>query len=276
MNPWLETSVAGFLSIIGILLAVALAKCPRIVWTITYFLCLAVIIIFGVERYVVGLDFIPPFSWVVTGHTRYILAAFAVPILIVTPATKLPRRRDQLFLRIFTIIFLIGFVIFPFFLTALARNKLTALQTKIDPNGICLQQTAYTCGPAAAVTALRKLGISADEGQLAIWSETSQFGTTPDELAAVIRTHYASDGVEVRYQRFRQVSDLAQPSATLAVVKYDFLTDRFVAVLSLTDKTVTVGDPLTGKMVYSYDDFAKLWRFSGIALDRIPFPPVTE
>ena len=154
----------------------------------------------------------------------------------------------------------------PFFLPALVRNSLAALATKIDPDGVCLQQTSYTCGPAAAVTGLRKLGIPAEEGQLAIWTQTSQFGTTPDAIAEALRSHYGAIGLEVRYQRFQQVADLNQPGVTLAVVKYDFMVDHFVAVLGITDQEVIVGDPLSGKTIYSCKDFAKLWRFCGISL----------
>ena len=266
MNPWLETGGAVLLALCGVALALRLAKLPQPCWIPAYLLSLAVVCIFGLERYTVGLEFVPPFSWVAAGRTRYILAAFAGPILILTPAAKLPRRRDKVLLRIFTGLFLLSFVVMPFFLPALVRNNLAALATKIDSDGICMQQTSYTCGAAAAVTGLRKLGIPAEEGQVAIWSQTSQFGTTPDAIADALRSHYGADGLEVRYQRFQQVADLKQPGVTLAVVKYDFMVDHFVAVLGLTDQEVIVGDPLSGKAIYSYKDFAKLWRFCGISL----------
>jgi len=266
MDPWLETGGAVALSLCGVSLALWLAKLPQQYWISAYLLSLAVVCIFGLERYTLGLEFVPPFSWVAAGRTRYILAALAGPILILTPAAKLPRHRDRLFLGIFTGLFLLGFVVMPFFLPALARKNLSALATKIDPDGVCLQQTEYTCGPAAAVTGLHKLGLPAEEGQLAIWSQTSQYGTTPDAMADALRSHYGDEGLEVRYQKFQKVSDLKQPGVTLAVVKYDFMVDHFVAVIGITDDEVTVGDPLNGKMIYSYSEFAKLWRFCGITL----------
>jgi predicted double-glycine peptidase len=267
MNPWLETGGAVLLALCGVVLSLQLAKLPQRCWISTWLLSLAVVCIFGLERYTVGLEFVPPFSWVVAGRTRYILAAFAAPILILTPAAKLPRRRDKVFLRIFTGLCLLSFVVMPFFLPALVRNNLAALTTKIDPDGVCLQRTSYTCGPAAAVTGLRKLGLPAEEGQLAIWSHASQFGTTPDAIVDALCSHYGADGLEVRYQRFRQVADLKQPGVTLAVIKYDFMVDHFVAVLGITDQDVIVGDPLSGKTIYSWKDFAKLWRFCGITLN---------
>jgi predicted double-glycine peptidase len=266
VDRWLETGGAVLLALCGVALALRLAKLPQRCWIPAYLLSLAVVCIFGLERYTVGLEFVPPFSWVAAGRTRHVLAAFAAPILILTPAARLPRRRDKVFLRIFTGLCLLSFVVMPFFLPALIRNRLAALATKIDPDGVCLQQTSYTCGPAAAVTGLRKLGLPAEEGQLAIWTHTSQFGTTPDAIADALRAHYGADGLEVRYQQFKKVEDLKQPGVTLAVVKYDFMVDHFVAVLGITDQEVIVGDPLSGKTTYSYKDFAKLWRFCGISL----------
>jgi predicted double-glycine peptidase len=50
----------------------------------------------------------------------------------------------------------------PFLVPALIKERLSNLTTRLDSNGICYQSTDYTCGPAAAVTALRRLGLQAD------------------------------------------------------------------------------------------------------------------
>jgi predicted double-glycine peptidase len=233
-----------------------------------YLMALAILCLFGIERYTVGLELVPPFCWVAAGRLRYVLAAFVGPVLLLTPAAKLPRRRDKALIGTFAGLFLIGFVCLPLLLPALVRPVLAALSTKIDPDGVCIQQTSYTCGAAAAVTGLRRLGLDAQEGQLAIWSHTSQFGTTPDELAAALESHYKREGLAVRYRRFKSVAELREASVTLAVVKYDMMTDHFVTVLGVTDQAVIIGDPLSGRAEYSYDDFAKVWRFSGVTLSR--------
>ena len=106
MNPWLETAGAVILALCGMALAHGLSKLPQRFWISAWLLSLGVVCIFGVERYTMGLEFVPPFSWVAAGRTRYILAAFTGPILILTPAAKLPRYRDRVFLRIFTGLFL--------------------------------------------------------------------------------------------------------------------------------------------------------------------------
>lgn len=270
MNPWLETGGVILMVLLGVATALQISKLPTVIWAGAYLLAFVVVILFGIERFTVGLEFVPPFSWVAAGRTRYVLAAFAAPILILTPAAKLSRPREKVFLQIFTGIFLLGFVVMPFVLPALIRPTLASLSTRIDRTGVCLQQTGYTCGPAAAVTGLRALGLSAEEGQLAIWSQTSEFGTDPDALASALRSHYAARGLEARYRSFEHVADLKEAGITLAVVKYSFMTDHFVAVLGVTNQEVTVGDPLNGKTVYSSEDFEKQWRFCGISLKLTP------
>jgi hypothetical protein len=55
---------------------------------------------------------------------------------------------------------------------------------RVDGDGVCRQSSHYTCGPASAVTVLRKLGLPAEEGEIAILSHTSALtGTEPDVLA---------------------------------------------------------------------------------------------
>ena len=139
----------------------------------------------------------------------------------------------------------------------------------MDRNGICLQTTDFTCGPAAAVTALRKLGLPAEEGQIAILSCTSsQEGTPEDMLADGLNRQYAAQGLSATCRAFKSVAELKQAGLTLAVIKYGFMVDHWVAVLNVTDSEVIVGDPLGGQDRLSYEDFAKKWRFIGIVLQR--------
>ncbi len=94
--------------------------------------------------------------------------------------------------------------VFPFLAPAFNRNQLATLQTRINGEGICLQNTDYTCGPAAAVTALRKLGLPAEEGRIAIASCTSsETGTPADILAETLQAEYGKDGLTAQYRTFK-------------------------------------------------------------------------
>jgi len=119
------------------------------------------------------------------------------------------------------------------------------------------------------VTALRKLGLPAEEGEIAILSgTTSSTGTPPDFLAAALQKRYGRDGLIVEYRAFKDVSELRQAGLTLAVIKFSFLVDHYVTVLQVTDSQVIVGDPLGGVDFLSYDEFRGKWRFTGVVLKR--------
>jgi len=66
-----------------------------------------------------------------------------------------------------------------------------------------------------------------------------------------------------------RLPELKQAGLSVAVIKFDFLEDHYVTILSVTDREVVAGDPLNGLVTYSYDDFAKVWRFSGVVLGRL-------
>ena len=149
------------------------------------------------------------------------------------------------------------------------RPALSQLRTKIDEHGICLQTTDYTCGPASAVTALHKLGLPAEEGQIAILSCTSaQEGTPTDMLAGALNRHYGADGLTAQCRAFHSVAELKEAGLTLAVIKFGFLVDHWVTVLKVTDSAVIIGDPLGGREQFTYGEFAERWRFVGIVLHR--------
>ncbi len=110
-----------------------------------------------------------------------------------------------------------------------------------------LQSTPYKCGPAATVTALLRLGLPADEGELAALAFTSPaIGTAADILALTLRKRYGKDGLVVSLGSFRSAGELQRTGPTLAVVKLSFLIDHYVAVLEVTENEVIVGDPLAG------------------------------
>lgn len=139
----------------------------------------------------------------------------------------------------------------------------------MDADGICLQNTDYTCGPAAAVTALRKLGVPANEGEIAILARTSPaFGTMPDILAETLQKRYGNVGVICTYRGFKNLDELKQSGLTLVVVKYNWLLDHYVAVLSVTDNAVIVGDPLNGLEELTPAEFTAKWRFQGVTVKR--------
>jgi hypothetical protein len=124
----------------------------------------------------------------------------------------------------------------PFLFPALIKDALSNLTTTINSNGICYQSTDYTCGPAAAVTALRRLGLSANEGELAVLSYTSPIaGTLPTCLTSALQERYGTEGLKCQYRYFDSITQLRNAGITLAVVKDGFMNSHCVTVLGVSD-----------------------------------------
>jgi len=269
LNPWLETLGACLLAGLGVLLGYWFSRLPKPYWLLGYFIPLVVVIMIGSTRRYSALEFIPPMSWLVAGRTEYALGGFIGTMILTTPLSRVPHPRDRIMVMIFMVMLVALSSVWPFLAPAFNRNYLFALQTKIDADGICRQSTEYNCGPAAAVTALRKLGFPAEEGPIAIAAHTSNaIGTPPDLLHHALRKLYPTNGLVCEYRHFKSVSDLTNGGITLAVIKFGLLVDHYVAVLEVTDREVVVGDPFAGKAIYTPEQFARKWRYAGVVLKR--------
>jgi predicted double-glycine peptidase len=227
------------------------------------------ICLFGVAFNVPAVMFAPPISWMMVGLKKFAVFGFVAAMVLTTPLSRLRSHRDRslVFLLMAAIVFYMS--VWPFLAPAFDRNQLAHLLTRVDNNGVCEQTTDYTCGPAAAVTALRKLGLPAEEGTIAILSCTSnQEGTPTDLLADALQKEYGKDGLTATCRVFKNISELKQAGITLAVIKYGFMVDHWVTVLEVRDSEVVIGDPLGGLRRLPYDQFLKQWRFIGIVLQR--------
>jgi predicted double-glycine peptidase len=270
MNPWLETIGVVLVALLGIAIGRAFSGIRRPFWTLGYFLPLALIVVLATPRYAGSLAFVPPFYWL-TGRTKFIILCLAVTTGLTTPMSRLPRKCERFMTCILMTVVVTWFSILPFLVPALIKGRLLNLKTTVNSEGVCFQTTDYTCGPAAAVTALGKLGLPAQEGEIAVLSHSSPVtGTLPRCLYAALQNRYGADGLKCRYRRFNSLDELKDAGVTLVVVKDTFLSDHCVAVLEVSDQMVTVADPTSGKMAIPCKQFEKIWRFSGIVLKRDP------
>jgi ABC-type bacteriocin/lantibiotic exporter with double-glycine peptidase domain len=53
-----------------------------------------------------------------------------------------------------------------------------------------------------------------------------------------------------------------------AIVKFSFMIDHYVAVLSVTETDVTIGDPLAGLRTCTPEEFEKEWRGCAIVIEK--------
>jgi len=269
MNPWFETAGVVLIAVLGVFLGGVFSGLRKPYWLLGYFLPFVLITILVLVRCNNMLCFVQPFCWVAAGRVKFVIISFVVTMGLTVPLSRLPRKCERILVYILMAGVVTWFSILPFLVPALIKNHLSNIKTRLGSNGICFQTTDYTCGPAAAVTALGRLGLSAHEGEIAVLSHTSPVaGTLPTCLSSALQSRYGPVGLKCRYRRFDSIKQLRNAGLTLAMVRDAFLLDHCLAVLEVSDHTITVADPVAGTKLMSHEQFEKIWRFSGIVLER--------
>jgi predicted double-glycine peptidase len=206
---------------------------------------------------------------IAASRLRFTLLAFAVTLGLTAPLVQLRSFISRFVTCVIMSVFITILVSLPFLGPAMIQRDLSAVQTRFDMDGVCRQTQPFTCGPAAAVTALNRLGVQAAEGELALQSRTSPIiGTSPWNLYQTLKTNYKSEGIECSFLHLSSIDQLAPDAILLAVVRDAPTTDHCVAVLGVGENTVTVADPVAGLVYIPRDSFNHLWRNCGILLHR--------
>jgi predicted double-glycine peptidase len=156
------------------------------------------------------------------------------------------------------ILFVLVFI--PFMKPVLSPIDLDRLKSEC-PGDVCLQSSESSCGPASAATLLRNLGMQASERELARESFTYRGGTENWYLARALRNRGLNARVTVR-----EVNTGSLRALSVAGVILQGGEGHFVAVLSDDSETVTLVDPLSGKMMIKKSELAKRYRFTGFFL----------
>lgn len=271
MNPWLETAGVILITALGIIIGRFSSGLRKPYWILGYILSCILILILLMARIKNELYFIQPFSWMAAGRTRYIILSLSISMGLTIPLSRLPYKWEKILVFVLMIGLITWSSILPFMVPALIKDHLSNLTTRFDKNGICRQTTQYTCGPAAAVTALEKLGLNADEGEIAVLSHTSPVaGTLPSLLCSALQNRYGAEGLKCKYRRFDSIEQLRKTGITLVIVKDTFFMDHCLVVLEVLDHAVAIADPVTGTKIIPYENFEKIWRYSGIVMERSP------
>ncbi len=269
MSPWLETTGVVLLALLGIFAGHRISRLRRPHWAWGYFISLALIALLLVATYISLRVYIPLLAWISAGRTRFIILCLSVTLGSTTLIGRLRRQYEKMLVSILMVAVVIWSSVLPFLLPALMRNDLKRLPTVVTSDDVCLQSTDYTCGPAAAVTALRRLGLHAHEGEIAVLSHTNPIGgTMPWSLYKAIQSRYADTGVDCQFRYFESIDQLRQAPAALVVIRDAFLLDHCVAVLDVSEDMVTLADPVLGRLRMSHKQFEQIWRFYAIVLSR--------
>ena len=269
MGGWFETVAVILIAFASAAAGRAFSRLRNPHWGWGYFIPLALLGLLLLSTYISSITFLPVFAWVSAGRLRFIIIGLAVTMGSMTLIGRLNRRFEKALVFVMMLAVTVWSTVLPFLMPALLKNDLARLPTLLDSDNVCVQSTPYTCGPAAAVSALYQLGLPAHEGELAILSHSSPvIGTLPWCLYKAIEDRYAANGLSCQFRHFDSISQLREADVTLAVVKDAFMLDHCVAVLKVGDKTVTIADPVLGQTQISYKAFANMWRFYGISLKR--------
>jgi hypothetical protein len=206
-----------------------------------------------------------PFSWAVDADWNPMWMTVVVAGLFAILIPRLPPRRGRAGARVAMGVLVVYYGLLPGAMVLGTRPALGRVRTVVDKNEVCRQTTAYTCGPAAAVTCLRRLGIRAEERELALAAGcTPSFGTDAWVLARAIHGLYPN--VTCRYDYFSTLE--AVPLPAIAVCELPRVGGHYVALLEVNGEGVVVGDPMSGRQRVSREEFMREWKGTAVTLRR--------
>jgi predicted double-glycine peptidase len=273
----LETLGVLALAASGVLAGRGMARWRSPWWQVATAGLLLGLVLLALPRRIYGLEYVAPFSWLMAGRREFAIMAWLVSAVFSLLGRRLDSPRKRLMVIGFMAIVVIIQGALPFLMPGLTVGRLQGLRTTVDGEGICHQTTGFTCGPAAAVTVLRQLGIHGEEGEIAILAKSSfNAGTGADCLSEALEARYLAEGVRCRFVRLARVSELQGHEPAMVAVKLGMMVDHFVAVLAVTPEAIIVGDPLSGKVTMDHASFEGIWRGGAVLVSRTVPEPITE
>ena len=264
------TIFAGVLLLAGVSICagVYISRLPKIFWITGVLVGLGLILSVVSARKFPAIVIWEPFSFLTQGRREFLVLSVSSAFMFSILIPKLPRKRLKVLVGIVLGLGLFEFSVIPFLTPAFVIGKLSTLQTTIVDD-VCIQSTHYTCGAACGVTALRRFGIEAEEGELAIESYTSRMaGTGCNLLGEAIEKLYVNQGISCEHVRFRTIDELEGQCPVIVTVKFALFVDHFVTVLEVADDYVMIGDPLQGRIKLSRKDFSEKWRNEGVVIRK--------
>ncbi len=257
-----------FLALLGVRMGKKLNQEPHPWLHLGYATLFLLCAMIAATNWLPHLQLISPFGHLVANRTEFAIMALTCPMLMTALIDHLDHRRKKIMVGTFTGMFTVIFSVFPFLIPAIAYAEQSQYETYLDEDGVCIQSTGFNCGPAAAVTALRRLGIPAQESELALAAFTTNFRGTPmDSLSSAIYTEY---GIMNHLTYETTLDEMKDKVPFIAVIKFDQTSDHYVTVLSITEGKIEVADPLTGIRFSSPEVFNRKWRKAALILAPAP------
>jgi len=127
-------------------------------------------------------------------------------------------------------------------------------------DGVCLQSSPSTCGPASLATLFAQYGMKRTEQEIARASYSCASGT---ELWYLVR-YARRQGLPVTCRHEPSISQVNCPAVIgTGVGRFG----HFIAILNEENGRITVGDPLIGRIIMTEAEFASRYHFDGCVLD---------
>ena len=167
----------------------------------------------------------------------------------------LDRRGDLLMLRLSLLLTFTPFakpVLLPLFPSALHDAW---------RDGVCLQSTSATCGPCSLASVARSLGVAMTEKDAARAAFSAMTGTENWYLIRYARRR----GMKARVGYKRGLAEITPPA--ILGVTLDGGAGHFITYLGDESRRRVIGDPLSGRFLFTDEIFAKQYRLNGVTLE---------
>jgi hypothetical protein len=128
-------------------------------------------------------------------------------------------------------------------------------------DGVCMQSTPSSCGPASAASVFRIFGASLSERAIARECFTYVGGTENWYIARAFRRR----GYEVTYRNENGFPDDLRVPAIAGVRRGGM--GHFIAILDKSDSTFITGDPLAGREEIKADEMTQKFDFTGFFME---------
>jgi hypothetical protein len=268
-NPWIETIVVAALALVGLLAGIGISRRGKLAGVGACF-CVVMVVLALAAGWLIPVSMDTPIVFaLICGRVRFALLAFIVPLALAAARPYLPYKIERQGVIILIALAIYVFAVFPFMGAAMANGVLKDLPVLYDSDGVCLQNTSYTCGPAAAATALRRFGLDVSEGQIAILSRSCPvIGTSDYDLTRAIGQVVSGRSVKSDYSRWHELPKLTDHQVLLAMLRQGYWSNHCVLVVKMTDNAVVFADPAEGLITLSKKRFLDVWTGRGIILQN--------
>jgi hypothetical protein len=198
--------------------------------------------------------------WLPTGLWRDLLLAPGA--LLVGVAWARARRSSRE--RVLTALLSLGYAFFalhdPLFVLATARDNLAP--PTVDAKGVVRQRNDRNCLPASAATVLRRWGVDAGDGELALDMHTSYYGTLEHRALASLRARgFDAALVRTTWEELRAIDH-----PCVLMVKLLNQTPHAVALVGLSKERVFIAEPLLGEQGFEPAMFEAWKPWDGVAI----------